>query len=345
MLHRKRQPRHRAHFERRTSTPPRPPATASRSGSGRPPPRASQYTVADGWRCRNVAATSWSTGPSTARRTIAALCSPVARRQISRASRIVATPIVIAWRGTFSSPKKSAAASRRVTVSSVISRVRDSAPDPGSLKPMCPVLPMPSNCRSIPPAARIAASYAAHAAATSVRRDVARREVGARRVEVDQVEEVLAHEPVVAVDRLRRHRPVLVEIERLDAGERQSFVAVHAHQLAVHADRRRSGGKPEYAAAPFRGSATDRRRDPVRHRACQLVGRGEDFDRQVFAATGVTHGGAGSLGGCPESKRHRLVRSGAAGQGRGASVRVEVDRHRSGRERRERCHSVVGVVR
>ena len=29
--------------------------------------------------CRNVAATSWSTSPSTARRTISALCSPVAR--------------------------------------------------------------------------------------------------------------------------------------------------------------------------------------------------------------------------------------------------------------------------
>ena len=60
-----------------------------------------------------------------------------------RASRIVPTPIVIARRGTFSSPKKSLAASRRVTRSSVIRRVRLSRPEPGSLKPMCPVRPMP----------------------------------------------------------------------------------------------------------------------------------------------------------------------------------------------------------
>ena len=81
--------------------------------------------------------------PSTARRTMLALCSPVAMIAISRASRIVATPIVTASRGTYSSPKKSAAASRRVTASSVTRRVRLSAPDPGSLKPMWPVLPMP----------------------------------------------------------------------------------------------------------------------------------------------------------------------------------------------------------
>ena len=115
-------------------------------------------TWCSGWRCRNVAATSWSTSPSTARRTIAALCSPVARIRISRASRMVATPIVIASRGTFSSPKKSAAASCRVTRSSVISRVRLSAPEPGSLNPMWPVRPMPSSWRSMPPASRMASS-------------------------------------------------------------------------------------------------------------------------------------------------------------------------------------------
>jgi hypothetical protein len=48
----------------------------------------------------------------------------------SRAARMVATPIVMASRGTFSSPKKSAAASRRVIVSSVTSLVRLLAPIP-----------------------------------------------------------------------------------------------------------------------------------------------------------------------------------------------------------------------
>ncbi len=67
---------------------------------------------------------------------IPALCSPVAMRAISRASRIVATPMVNASSGTFCSPKKSAAASARVMVSRKMSRVRDSRPEPGSLNPM-----------------------------------------------------------------------------------------------------------------------------------------------------------------------------------------------------------------
>ena len=62
---------------------------------------------------------------------------------ICRASRIVPTPIVMARRGTFSWPKKSLAASIRVTRSSVISRVRLCLPEPGSLNPMWPVRPMP----------------------------------------------------------------------------------------------------------------------------------------------------------------------------------------------------------
>ena len=103
----------------------------------------SRYAVAFAWRCKNVAATSGDASPSTARRTIAALCSPVAMRAISRASRIVATPIVIASRGTLSSPKKSADASLRVTMSNVTSRVRESGGEPGSLNPMWPLLPMP----------------------------------------------------------------------------------------------------------------------------------------------------------------------------------------------------------
>lgn len=42
---------------------------------------------------------------------------------------IVCSPIVIAWRGTFSSPKKSEAASILVTLSSVTSRVFESEED------------------------------------------------------------------------------------------------------------------------------------------------------------------------------------------------------------------------
>ena len=93
-----------------------------------------------------------------ARCTIGALCSPKAMMTILRASRMVPTPIVRAWCGTFSSPKKSLAASRRVTGSSVTRRVRLWRVEPGSLKPMWPVRPMPRICRSMPPARRIICS-------------------------------------------------------------------------------------------------------------------------------------------------------------------------------------------
>ena len=82
-------------------------------------------------------------GCSSALYTTLALCSPKAMRNTRRASRIVATPIVTAWFGTFSSPKNPLAASRRVMLSSVTVRVRLFRGLPGSLNPMWPVRPIP----------------------------------------------------------------------------------------------------------------------------------------------------------------------------------------------------------
>ena len=85
---------------------------------------------------------------------------PCARREATRtrwrASRIVPTPCVSTWCGTSSTEPKKRALSARVWVVSVLSRVRDASDDPGSLKPMCPSLPIPSSWRSTPPASRIA---------------------------------------------------------------------------------------------------------------------------------------------------------------------------------------------
>ena len=156
---------------------------------------------------------------------IGALCSPNASMMTCRASRIVPTPIVIARRGTFSSPKKSLAASIRVTRSSVISRVR----------------------LSLAGARLVEADVARAADAQDLHVDAARlgdlllvpaavvvhlldrqRAVGhvpvARR-DVDVVEQVLAHEADVALQLVRLHRVVLVEVERDDVGERQPFLA------------------------------------------------------------------------------------------------------------------------
>ena len=56
------------------------------------------------------------------------------------------------------SPPKKRALSSRVRALRVLMRVRDANEEVGSLNPMWPFAPMPSSCRSTPPAARIAAS-------------------------------------------------------------------------------------------------------------------------------------------------------------------------------------------
>ena len=76
-------------------------------------------------------------------RMMLALCSPNANSSTLRASKIVPSPIVMACVGTFHSPKKSLASARRVTGSSVHSRVRPLMPGNGSLLPICPLPPMP----------------------------------------------------------------------------------------------------------------------------------------------------------------------------------------------------------
>ena len=72
---------------------------------------------------------------------------------------MVASPWVRQWVGTASiSLPKNRALSERVCAVRVLMRVREASEDPGSLKPICPSVPMPRICRSIPPAARIASS-------------------------------------------------------------------------------------------------------------------------------------------------------------------------------------------
>ena len=65
--------------------------------------------------------------------------------------------------GTWSGESKKRALSSRVCSVRVFTRVRDANELPGSLNPMCPSVPMPSSCRSTPPAAWIFASYSAPA--------------------------------------------------------------------------------------------------------------------------------------------------------------------------------------
>jgi hypothetical protein len=64
--------------------------------------------------------------------------------------------------------------------------------------------------------------------------------------DVDVIEEVLAHEPHVALQLVRLHRVVFVEVERYDVLERQPLLAVHANQFVVNPRRRRPGRQPQH---------------------------------------------------------------------------------------------------
>ncbi|MCS4198969.1 hypothetical protein GGP93_000372 [Salinibacter ruber] len=73
-----------------------------------------------------------------------------------------------------------------------------------------------------------------------VRRNVAAGNVDLVRRNVDVVEEVLVHEPVVALQAARVHRVVLVEVKRYHVREVEPVIPAHADELLVHAD----GGGP-----------------------------------------------------------------------------------------------------
>jgi len=60
------------------------------------------------------------------------------------------------------------------------------------------------------------------------------------RGDVDVVEEMLVHEPHIALEFVRLHRPILIKVECHHVLKRQALVAVQTDQLAVHAGGRRT---------------------------------------------------------------------------------------------------------
>lgn len=70
--------------------------------------------------------------------------------------------------------------------------------------------------------------------------------------DVDVGEEVFLHVASERVDAVGRHRPILVEIEGHNAGEAQSFTAVHANEFAVDANRCRAGGQAKHRSGALR---------------------------------------------------------------------------------------------
>src|SRR5690606_17349885 len=76
--------------------------------------------------------------------------------------------------------------------------------------------------------------------------------------DVDVAEELLIHEPVVALAVLPVDGVILVEIERDDVPEAQPFLAVHADKLPVNADRGGPGGQAEHGVSAFLGPGSDK---------------------------------------------------------------------------------------
>ena len=67
------------------------------------------------------------------------------------------------------------------------------------------------------------------------------------------------------------HRVVLIEIERDDVGEAESFFAVHPDQLPVRSDRGRSGSEPEHRPSAGGKVVANDRGDAARGKAADVV--------------------------------------------------------------------------
>src|SRR5438552_2945645 len=110
-----------------------------------------------------------------------------------------------------------------------------------------------------------------------VAQNIAARDVDVLRAHVDVVEEILPHEPMIAVDALRPHRVVLIEIERHHIGEIETFLAVHLDQLAVDPNRRASRCEPEHGVPTFSPALLDYLGDTSGDGASDLVVFDDDY--------------------------------------------------------------------
>jgi hypothetical protein len=100
-------------------------------------------------------------------------------------------------------------------------------------------------------------------------RAVGHVDVGA--VDVDVVEQVLVHEADVALQRVGLHGEVFVEVEAHDVLERQTLFAVQADQFRVDAGGRGPGGQAQHGALAGFGFGADEVGDFAGDRA----GRGD----------------------------------------------------------------------
>ena len=110
-------------------------------------------------------------------------------------------------------------------------------------------------------------------------------DVDVRRRDVHVVEEVLLHEAPVALQRLRCHGPVLVQVERHRVAEREAFLAMEPHQFLVDALWRGSGGQAKHRVASLRGTFAEQGGDLRCHRATGRRAGGVHAHGNAFAAS------------------------------------------------------------
>ena len=205
---------------------------------------------------------------------------------------------MIARRGTFSWPKKSLAASIRVTRSSVISRVRLSLAGAGLVEAD---VPGAADAQELNVDAARLGDLLFVPAAVVVHLLDRQRAIGHVPVagrDVDQVEQVLAHEADVALQLVRLHRVVFVEVERDDVRERQPFFAVQPHQLVVDADRRAAGRQAQHAIPPLGRPLANQIGNLSGHRLVGLRRMRKHTKRDVLALRQRVELGRGAIGSC-----------------------------------------------
>jgi len=101
--------------------------------------------------------------------------------------------------------------------------------------------------------------------------------VGIRGVNLDEIEEMFAHESAIALKLLGSHRKVLAQVEHHDVLEREPFFAMQPNQFGKHAGRSRAGGKADYAAPTDRRTSGDQVNDLARDRDVYVVCASEDL--------------------------------------------------------------------
>ena len=111
--------------------------------------------------------------------------------------------------------------------------------------------------------------------------------------DVDVVKKMLPHEPPVALQFIRPHWQILVEVEADHVGETQPLFFVQANEFGIDAGGCRAGGKAQDAAPAAGGTLANQRGDLLRHCHIGLLCAGKDLGRD-FLTDGCmlfTHGG------------------------------------------------------